>query len=167
MIDLQPFCETYPHMNHRHTLSSPWVMDGWRWATDGRILVRVPDEGEPEGAIEPSRPPVKQLVPDMREHPRKPWPTDGEIDYIPTQCPCINGQRFDEDEVCPFCEDTFTIFRECRVVGNHKVAMKYEKLITALPGVLYVEGIAPNAPLRFYFYGGDGTVMGMAKAGGK
>ena len=32
----------------RYRISKPWVKDGWRYATDGRVAVRLPAEGEPD-----------------------------------------------------------------------------------------------------------------------
>jgi len=45
-VDLKRFCasETYGE----HTFGEPFVVGGWRYATDGRIAVRVPAPGEPD-----------------------------------------------------------------------------------------------------------------------
>ena len=32
----------------RYRISKPWVKSGWRYATDGRVVVRVPAPGEPD-----------------------------------------------------------------------------------------------------------------------
>lgn len=42
-IDLQRFCDTEPS---QYTIQSPWVFNGWRYATDGIIGVRFPAPGE-------------------------------------------------------------------------------------------------------------------------
>jgi hypothetical protein len=39
MIDFTPFCDATPC---RYDLSTPWTHDGWTYATDGRICIRVP-----------------------------------------------------------------------------------------------------------------------------
>lgn len=42
-IDLQRFRETE---SSRYAIQSPWVFHGWRYATDGIIVVRLPAPGE-------------------------------------------------------------------------------------------------------------------------
>lgn len=40
----------------RHDLSVPWVFGGWRYASNGRIAVRVPANGEPDTKPNPKHP---------------------------------------------------------------------------------------------------------------
>lgn len=40
-IDLQPFCGE-PEACWRHAIGEPWIADGWKYATDLRMLVRLP-----------------------------------------------------------------------------------------------------------------------------
>lgn len=75
--DLTPFCSpdktTYDH----YVLDSPWIHNGWQYATDGRICVRQP-------TLQPTiddvhRPAVAHL---FRNFPAclQPWPKhDGEV----------------------------------------------------------------------------------------
>ncbi len=48
-IDLMPFCEK--DKNCRYPMNEPWVHDGWKYATDARIIVRVPTD-EPTSIFE-------------------------------------------------------------------------------------------------------------------
>jgi hypothetical protein len=47
MVDLDVFCDPTTGPETRYDLSTPWVYDGWRYATDGRICVRELAPGEP------------------------------------------------------------------------------------------------------------------------
>ena len=48
MVDLNVFCDPMTDRpESRYDLSTPWVYEGWRYATDGRICVREPAPGEP------------------------------------------------------------------------------------------------------------------------
>lgn len=56
--DLTPFCTTA--VDHRsYDLSTPFVRDGWLYATDGSIAVRVPATGQPDSGGK--RPRVEKL----------------------------------------------------------------------------------------------------------
>lgn len=46
-IDLSVFCDPTTGATTRYDLATPWVFDGWRYATEGKILVREPAPGEP------------------------------------------------------------------------------------------------------------------------
>lgn len=48
-INLRPFCLDNPTRPVRFALAQPFVQDGWCYATDGRIAVRVPSD-EPNTA---------------------------------------------------------------------------------------------------------------------
>jgi len=85
-IDLQPFCaseETY------WLLDRPFVFNGWRYACDGRICVRVPAPGEPDDEWPaPGEPDdewdgglPKKVFSSMFHSvsATAPWPTDGEV----------------------------------------------------------------------------------------
>ncbi len=49
IMDITKFCA---EEDGRYGLSRPWSKDGWRYATDGRIVVRVPtDEPDSERAM--------------------------------------------------------------------------------------------------------------------
>jgi hypothetical protein len=56
-IDLQPFCSTNPH---RPNLRRPWTYNGFTYATDARICIRVPLL--PLNPVDPSQPTPPQAI---------------------------------------------------------------------------------------------------------
>lgn len=71
-IDLKPFCAEH---SCRYRITEPFVRDGWRYATDGAIVVRVPCPGEPDsdGTLLP-KPECFEW--ETLEGELKPWPPE-------------------------------------------------------------------------------------------
>ena len=90
MVDLNVFCDPSSEPTARYDLSTPWVYDGWRYATDDRICVRELAPGEPSspdarasGSNVGKRPRAHEL---FAKFPKKgftrDWPTGGEETMI-------------------------------------------------------------------------------------
>ena len=54
MIDLTPFCSSDHSVSqsNRYFLSIPWIKDGYQWASDGVIIVRVRTD-QPDSELQP------------------------------------------------------------------------------------------------------------------
>lgn len=179
-IDLTPFCSDDPHC--RYAIDKPWVIDGWRNATDGKIIVRVPAPGEPNYTVtEPGRgrcPKTDDVLPAV-DGKWLPWPTvepcskcsasgkvgcdqcggDGECD----QCSCKHLHE------CGHCDGTGQVTcKACHdpggfdfMFGETEISRHYAMLVRALPGpVEYLPASKKEGKVRFRFAGGEGAVMG-------
>lgn len=155
--DLKPFCsdETRP------SISLPFHEDGWTYATDGRIIIRVPKR---EDITEvPDRPPVVSKTALKFNHDEisgwEPLPENIPPLHKETCRACGNGT--DSRDYCDECEGEGEFdFPESVPVGKKLIANKYLLLILTLPNPV----IAPNATgiheaCPFKFDGGVGLVM--------
>jgi hypothetical protein len=178
MIDLQPFCANY---DSRYVLSKSFVRKGTRYATDGRICVRVDAAGQDD--TEGTTPPSEDLG----------WGGDGDWKPIPAvepvmsmqkcpHCTCKTCHGSGETE-CPTCHndcdceecdgDGFDGCEQCHETGmmmlpdfytidGIKIAARYWDKIRALPNVMYALPANKSdrlRPIAFRFDGGDGLVM--------
>lgn len=178
-IDLTPFCD--PDTSSRYALDQPWVVDGWRYATDGKVLVRVPATGEPdtpphpEGKRRPGK--VHEIVPPV-DGKWLPWPEiascekcEGSLKIECESC-CGDGQcencKCGQCHNCGKCDgigkvdcdlcDTNSSFKPH--FGDAILALKYAYLISNLPNVVYLPA-KHEAAIRFKFDGGEGAAMSM------
>lgn len=178
MIDLLPFCskdETRP------ILMSPFNANGYTYATDGAILVRVPALPEWETKESDPKPPgcskMYQDFParnDPRFVPLKGQPTGEEM----VTCSRCHGsgaiicEEFREPDFCPNCDGEKTHpNREAFHIGVRAIAMHLALKMCRLPGLLVATEYFYEAnklpmnlhPLPFIFDGGDGLLMPMRK----
>jgi len=134
-------------------LSEPFVLDGWEYAADGMIIVRIPSTAENTKGSFPiivanlfMAPPIGEL---------RPWPSDIAWKYA----------RF--EVVSDFGDDEIIAARGLgsRLIGAHRIDLFYECLIASLPNVRWYcdPDAVPRMPLRFVFDGGEGVVMGIVK----
>lgn len=175
-IELSPFCGGG---GTRWDIDCPWVAHGWRYATDGRICVRVPAGGEPNT--------VGHRVPLIAEFdgfaadlctvpfapPDGPWercPVCDGTGYGWRDCDLCEGfgschcPKCNADHGCGKCDgtgllpDSSTTCPECdgrqevpinQRYGNRLLAGKYLAKIAQLPGVKYCEGGTRDTPLPF------------------
>lgn len=165
-IDWKRFC-IEPGCTLRYDIDKPWVYDGYKYATDGRAMIR-------SACSEPDT--TEGRFPDVTAFP---WAKDG--DFIPWPAPleeqeaCVccmgHGKIFDEDEF----GNTLPSGETCRICKGNK-AVNYPRrtsmngrlfnqpcmvLVSTLPGVFYVDGKieSDDEPLKFIFDGGEGLVM--------
>lgn len=169
-LDLQQFCGTD---ECRYYLMKPFSRDGFTWATDGAILVRV--------ALRPEIPEIEQKIAVSK-------PLEGvetaafvkpkfNLPLAPTEigdCPTCRGRGYLHD--CPDCEcdcercnATGTMDKEALIstkIGGKFFSLKYVRQILALPRV-EIEVIPSSEPLKrpifFRFDGGVGALMPLDK----
>lgn len=179
-IDLTPFCD--PDGEY---LATPWVKDGWRYATDGRVCVRVLADGEPN---EP--PLLKRALPSVAQMFSA---VDGEWLIWPAIPPCnlchgksaalvncsnCRGSGRCEcadcgcQHECAECDGDGQSEQTCEchsdesrdiLCGAAWVRGYLAERIGALPHVSYLPQTDSGKPVRFRFDGGDGLVMPLMK----
>ncbi len=161
-IDLQRFCSSEDSYMSPKT-GRPWTRGDWTYATNGHVIVRLPEIAE---------------ITDNKEAPNATglqWGsvvTDDQwmkIDHIKLELvdceECEGGEKTPHD--CPDCScecescDNGKVFDKSDVqVGSKKVQAKYLTLLQSLPGIL----VAPDATpawecIPFKFDGGEGLLM--------
>ena len=167
MIDLQPFCMNETAYSGRYDMSKPWGYGPWHYATDGRLIVRVPGglANKPYNA-----PTAAHLFRDFnavlcneelpqwdgtnyehREDCNNPQCHDGKISGGKNQCETCEGRGW-----CLEWMSTTVVIHGFNFRGT------YLQKIHALPGVLgYVRTLPKScAELNFIFDGGgQGLLM--------
>lgn len=173
-IDLQKFCgedETFGS-SARYIFTQPFTKNGWTYATDGRICIRIPT-GDTNTEPPPQRegesfqrqfPPCDDLFKPVKEPISNPWPTTGMVRAVEV-CPQCDGEGVVGCEECGekrclYCKGTLRMEQTIgRKVGAHLVGVKYDDLILSLPSPYWIAGAAPNRALPFTFSGGEGQIM--------
>jgi hypothetical protein len=171
-IDLQPFCSTEAG---RAYLTKPWTRDGFTWATNGHILVRIPAR---RGIKKnPMAPDAKRALECHREAEFAALPSVRWPDESPRRkCEICGGNGKDpefETEPCFDCEGDGLAHGPLTSVlirGVH-FQVKYVRLIQSLPRAEFAS--APNQalanfrdtqPSPFRFDGGVGALMPMSRS---
>jgi hypothetical protein len=129
-IDLTPFCAR-PEAN-RYQIESPWSRGKWTYATDGKIVVRIPRDPE---------------VPDNK--------------LAPSAMPLFTAHFKDACAFQPF-EETPLLGAERLKIGGRILSAKYLRLIAALPEAEIATDFGTTAdplPFRFARGSGHGLVM--------
>jgi hypothetical protein len=184
-IDLKPFCD--PDPDSRYGLDEPWVVDGWRVATDGKVIVRVPATGEQDsparddGKRRPKQ--IRDILPPLNaaESDWQPWPSISPcancMGVGKDTCETCNGSgtcdhcRCRNEHDCGDCDgEGLTTCKVCTQKGglDHRfgvaeIALHYAHLISRLPSVSYLPATSHESALRFRFDGGEGAIMPLAK----
>ena len=156
----------------RYTFKDTFVQDGWVYATDARISVRIK---APKGAKDsPESQDVKYPKDIKRIFARNvsknglPFPTDA-IEYKKLDCDVCAGNGTHEcghtmcghEHVCGVCLGTgiSEFFEPEKFTFNgYCIGGKYLHLISQLPNAKYLGATAPLGPLHFVFDGGEGVV---------
>lgn len=167
--DLKPFCSTD---EMRENLMNPWTRDGFTWATDGRVMIRVPAMDDvPENKSAPDTKTIwifdKSTDPDFRELPQ--IPLNQEL-----ECPMCEGEnpsgKFQckscgcKEVVCEKCGGTGRTTSSISVpLGNRLANNLYLIKLAKLPGVKIDFRDRENdmLPFAFIFDGGEGILMVM------
>lgn len=159
---LQTFCSTD---DTRLAIQAPWTNEDYTFATDGRILVRVPPVAE---------------VPDNPNAPRKTtelqWRLFETAEFAPLpelpepeRAECSNCGGFGMEHECPDCTH---LCDECggkgscekqqaTQVGTHTLDARFLRKIAALPNPIIAMNGETNNAVPFKFDGGEGLVMPM------
>jgi hypothetical protein len=169
-IDLQRFCKDHVDLKG-NTYREPFTFEGWMYATDGRICIRVrSDDRNSRGKFPPAQSLFVRAMDDarMKQWPEAKYTKHGEwpcvvcdsVGKLMAKCPHCQANTIAHD--CPSCGGD-GIARITRV-GNRLVCVKYDEMIRELPGVEYfADGKDFKPPLLFRFEGGEGAIMGRAK----
>lgn len=170
-IDLQPFCSTDPD---RAYLMQPWTREGFTWATNGHILVRVPARREVVG--NPEAPNAARIMAchvgaEFSPLPAVKWPDEPER----KKCEICSGSGRDPEfptHLCFECEGDGNGFQPLTSVLIRGVPfqVKYVRMIAALPGTEFAvspnpptENVRETKPTAFRFTGGVGALMPMKR----
>ena len=160
-VDLSQFCAG--EEGFRHHLSKPFSRAGYTWATDGKILVRVP---------------IRDDVPDVdgAPHTERVW-SDPKGNFVPVRafhipepermrCDVCDGRGTEHD--CPDCTckcdqcDGWGQMEEATFVSigdGPTIQRRYAVKLMTLPG-LEVEVPDPTiVRMHFRFIGGEGIAM--------
>jgi hypothetical protein len=148
LVDLDYYCD--PDGGTRYDFTQTFVRNGWRYATDNVLCVRVPAIGEPdtEGEVPPCHtfhwplPPHDAL---------KPWP---EAEYVFAKAWVSTDDFDDSSDVL-----TFEPTPEYQRVGDFEVACVNHYRVSILPNVLFLDHTEPANGIFFRFDGGEGFVM--------
>lgn len=166
VIDLQRFCGAD---RYRAYLMRPFSRDGFTWATNGHILVRVatlPQYADSDKQFDQSR--VLQGLDRVTLWAR----LDGLLppEIAPDTCEDCGGSGDDPEETkysCMCCDGTGKVGGEkimSITVDRAPFALHYARLMHSLPHVEIGIGSADNnayrgSPLLFRFAGGVGALM--------
>lgn len=167
-IELMPFCSTE---DSRKNLMNPWSRDGFTWASNGFILIRVAyrDSVPPN----PKAPGVKEVMKChvgavFSELPSVKWP------YTPREDTCLScrGRRFKHD--CPSCyckclqcEGTGLDYQPVSVtIRGTAFSVRYIKMIIDIPGLEFYASkkYLSNGYYPFRFQGGIGVIAARNEA---
>ena len=110
-IDLKPFCQTYE--SSRFAMDKPFVKNGFKYATDARIIIRVPTD-EPDTGIGEKKFPDPNTVYGPRESIvcDQDWP-----DSFP-DCPTCGQLGYEIRFECPICDGSG--YHECDLGHDHE-----------------------------------------------
>lgn len=192
-IDLKAFCR-HEIEGSQYDMTEPFVQvaerDPFAFATDGRILVRVPSNEYPKGDPDRRQPPATRIALEERDSPGwKPWPTQNLVTADDSDCPAchwkptkcrICGKPFggEMDELCvhimndyeanavdcPVCSGLgYGRFPGLQKIGKVWTCSRYDTLARAkLPGLEYKTGLHVGYECVFMrFQGGEGVLMGI------
>ncbi len=163
--ELQPFCSTD---ENRPSLALPFFCNGWIYATDGRVIVRVPCDDDRFGGGELSS---RTDTPDAAALFR--W-TKGPAAVglpsglpSPSEVPCpdcegCGGKECDMGHTheCPKCGGDGVVTVDPAVeIGGMFFGCRRLRLIAALPGV-QLWPTPGQSVCVFTFEGGDGLLFG-------
>jgi hypothetical protein len=164
MIDLKPFCGTD---ESRPYLMQPWSRDGFTYATNGHICVRVPAidgiedcEAAPNAGKLFAVPLTSELVSvtTLSLPPERRAECSGcEGRGVKHRCP-------DCACVCEKCSGTKEVGGEDRVsvgLNGFNIGLRYLRLIVSLPGAKVQTIGEPGGAVAFAFDGGDGRLMAL------
>ena len=163
---LNPFCGDDPT---RYYLQVPFNQDGFAWATNGHILVRVP---EMEGLLPCSCPkPINISKPltgfEDAQFSKARWKLPAHDPHFKGPCIVCDGRGVlhdcpECDCICEACKGTGRADPErrtsVRILGR-LYALNYVRIIASLPGLEVSDGQGGERPLFYRFDGGIGALM--------
>lgn len=163
---LLKFCGKFTADGNSVWLNTPFTIDDYTFATDGRILVRVPklsgvsmlDASHINGVMEVTIPL------DVPDHATVWEPLDAAVipPFEKGDCMECFGDECDK-QYCRLCEGTGQSEKYVPVLlGNKKINSVYLRKIVDLPGLLLAPNMTPRTGVMpFRFDGGRGLLMPM------
>ncbi len=187
MIDLKPFYLPTDECTRFH-MDEPFVINGYKYATDGRICVRIPTTDPVIELRQRCVPRANELFLqfDFKNQNLAPFPRHSDKRADPEEnCVMCGGNRFalvdcpcteaDGDGVCKLCKGSFEIITEnpCNWCEGHGKAFEYmlvcgvtihpyfQRLVAALPGARIFQNYRTliNAVPFIFDEGGQGLIM--------
>jgi hypothetical protein len=154
-IDLQAWCH-----KEREPLSAPFVRGGFRYATDGQAMIRLPAPGEPD-TDNPLIPDSSKIFDPAESLTFAPWPADWDptwetwettkIEGEKEECPDCHGEtkeceRCDgsgllecgecgQDYDCPACKGKGHVGKKCATCGNRGTVTKLGRALRLAVGI--------------------------------
>lgn len=161
-IDLSKFCAV--SFFGKYDLRLPFVVDGWKYATNNIICIRVAAPGEPNTpATENEIPPVADAF-SVTPACHSPWPTGPMIRLLDVCRQCSGrGAVFChtcDERVCDclMCRGMKKLMQDMgRRIGRHFISPDNVRCISELPNVHWSD--ESDKFLCFTFDGGEGRVM--------
>lgn len=178
-IDLTPYCDD---PGGRYSLDTPFVIDGWKYATDGRCCVRIPcEEPNTDGRKIPK---ANELFADVVGLAYETWPNSpihrckgpcvfchGDKMYPSTVCKNCGGNGYMEHEDCARCDGVGYVGPKCfncdgigwglacchQEILGVELSFRYVRLIEKLPGPLLIARHSDEF-VAFRFDGGEGLL---------
>ncbi len=167
-IDLSKFCDPD---SSRYSIQTPFVQAGFRYSTDGRVLVEVPAPGEPDSCEPDKRYPQCapllngfELVKEFHPLPDAPDCNDCHGSGY-SDCKDCGGRGEHEcscghEHECQSCDDGKQICGCFATFPPHDVATHYTELLRTLPNCEW--GCPPKnkrGVIFLRFDGGRGAIM--------
>ncbi len=152
-IDLTGFCGMQP--KSRYAIDAPWIHNGWRYASDGAIAVRVPAPGEPDTV-----PPEGKLLPDeclAEVFASFPACTALLSELAHTKCRTCEGTGQHTCmcatlHTCGVCGGSGKVIAES-LIGERWIAARYLVMLVALPDLrISIDGDSDSG---MYFVSGE------------
>lgn len=164
--DLQPFCSTENSLEY---LRRPWSKEGFTYATNGHVLIRVPRLSDvPENDKAPNTDKIFAGTADQTATQKIPT---AKIPKGRTfECVSCEGRGTEHD-----CPDCTCECEECGGVGRSEeqisagilgaiYSAKYIRQLLTFPGLRFSSSPPVDGPARFVFDGGEGAIMPMRAA---
>lgn len=169
-MDLQDFCSVD---ETRMGINTPFVRDGWKYATDGRICVRIPTN-EPDDSNEPHKRPDAAAI-------FQGFDVTGLVPFVipelqgvkDKKCPSCNGYGHStcdhgHQHECDDCDETGVIEEWPKAdIGGNDFSERYLSKIVNLPGLQFFAKSANMEALKPAFFtfgeGGQGLLMPIRK----
>lgn len=167
MIDLQKFCG---REHERAYLQKPWSRGEWTYATNGKLMVRIPRRPDVPAADEqnPAAEKAEQLFVESNPWECSPAPKIKLPEPSDDECEECDGRGTAHD--CPTCQCpcSFCIGGQRRpyhgvYVSIGEVDFKADDiaLIVDLPALYLSNSLSREHPMAFRFNGGEGLLMPM------
>ena len=148
-IDLTPFCDA---KSVRYELAEPFVFHGWKYATDGKILIRVPSRAKDTTG---------------RKVPTGSWGVEKICERLSKAKKWHKLKRVAACKECKGKGESDGMDCDCRNeyaepdFSGVKISKHYCYLISRLPGAEWAAN--DDTSILFRFTGGEGVLMGMVK----